>query len=74
MNREPHRLIWAGEEPAVDQGMENGLLLSWNPDDGKFYVWNSLEEKTLARFARFANAVGWARKQKLSMLAERSRG
>ena len=33
-----YRLKMNGAEPAVDQGMIHGLRVTWNPDDGRFYV------------------------------------
>ena len=59
MKQIPHKLKMNGAEPCVDQGHENLFHLSWNPDDGRFYV--VAGEKTKAVFARFSNAVQYAR-------------
>lgn len=50
----------ANGEPAVDQGVLNGKILSWNPDDGRFYVNNG--DEVLATFKDWRNAVYYAKK------------
>lgn len=50
-------------EPAVDQGKVAGNQISWNPDDGLFYVGpGDLEVK--GRFADWRNAVQFAKRHK----------
>lgn len=44
-----------GDEPAITQYTINGLKLSWNPDDGRFYVVKG--EVTVATFKAWNNAV-----------------
>lgn len=47
---------------AIDQGMEKGFYLSYNPDDERYYVCeNDDGVNPRASFKRFANAVQWAR-------------
>lgn len=52
-------------EPCVDQGMVYGNHVTWNPDDGLFYVHVGQDELTTrGRFAEWRNAVQYARKHK----------
>lgn len=52
----------ASGEPEVDQGEINGWNVSWNPDDGRFYV---VAGKRVATFVLWANATYWARTHKV---------
>jgi hypothetical protein len=49
MKQPGHHLQWntSLNEPEVDQGIVNGWHLSWNPDDGRFYVGAIVENKYL---------------------------
>jgi hypothetical protein len=62
MKQAAHKLQWNERlnEPAVDQGIENGWHLSWNPDDGRFYVGGEHGIAT-ATFKEWRNAVRYAR-------------
>ena len=51
-------------EPEVDQGVENGWYLSWNPDDGRFYVSADENGVAVATFKEWSNAVYYARTHK----------
>lgn len=50
-------------EPDVDQGIHYGWPISWNPDDGKFYV-GGIGNRRARVFARWSNAVQYARTHK----------
>jgi hypothetical protein len=56
-----HRL--PSGELAVDQGREGHFLLSWNPDDGRFYVCLPHDPRALATFADRRHAVHYARQR-----------
>lgn len=43
-------------EPLVDQGEHYGWRITWNPDDGKFYV-----GKRVRVFKEWRNAIQYAR-------------
>ena len=50
-----HKLkITTEGEPLVDQGKINDWLVSWNPDDGRFYVEKDSKVRT---FKEWRNAV-----------------
>lgn len=55
--------IMNGEEPAITQPNINGHSLSWNPDDGRFYVQATVDpaSETLATFREWKNAVYYAK-------------
>jgi len=53
-------------ELAVDQGQIGDLIITWNPDDERFYVSDSSGE-TLGTFARCDNAVTFARRKQVSI-------
>jgi hypothetical protein len=54
-----HKRIMNGDEPAVDQGEHYGWRISWNPDDGRYYV-EAVGRET-ATFAEWRNAIQYAR-------------
>jgi len=61
MRSTPKTLNMNNDEPCVDQGTLNGWHMSWNPDDGRYYV----EDATGARtFKDWRNAIQYARKHK----------
>jgi hypothetical protein len=62
MKQTSHHLQWnkSRDEPEVDQGIVNGWYLSWNPDDGRFYVGDEYGIAT-ATFKEWKNAVRYAR-------------
>jgi len=49
-----------GNEPAVDQGIFNGWQLSWNPDNGRYYV-NHPDGATIGTWKDLRNARQYAR-------------
>ena len=51
----------ANGEPAVDQGQLNGWWISWNPDDGRWYVSERDDGVASATFGEMRNARRWAR-------------
>ena len=55
----------ANSEPACDQGLYNGHRITYNPDDGRFYVHERVDgygdEPTRATFKHWNNAVHYAR-------------
>ncbi len=58
--------IYADGEPEVEQGKHHGFILSWNPDDNRYYVHAPDEDKTVcATFKRWTNAVRWAKTHKV---------
>ena len=61
MKSTPHRLCTNRGEPTIDQGTENGWFLSWNPDDGRFYVSEEPIGWNARMFHEFRNAVQYAR-------------
>jgi hypothetical protein len=65
MKQPAHRLRWNTNriEPEVDQGIVNGWHLSWNPDDGRFYVGDE-DGVGVATFKQWNNAVYYARTHK----------
>lgn len=64
-NDRPHSCRWdADGQPEVDQGLVYGNSVTWNPDDGLFYVHSGRDElKVLGRFADWRNAVQFAKKK-----------
>lgn len=46
-------------EPLVDQGTHFGWPITWNPDDGKFYVGGISQRARV--FTRWSNAIQYAR-------------
>lgn len=54
----------AGGEPMVDQPTVNGHAISWNPDDGRYYVHPAEDRATpaIATFKEFRNAVQYAKR------------
>ena len=52
------RLLMNGTEPMVDQGEWHGWKMSWNPDDGRFYV--AKGDKTCT-FKSWRNATYYAK-------------
>lgn len=63
MKQAAHYLQWnkTQNEPNVDQGILNGWHLSWNPDDGRFYVGDE-GGIGVATFKRWTNAVYYAKR------------
>lgn len=65
---QPHRMDTSRTfGPTVNQGKENNLFISFNPDDSRFYVSkNENGTNVLGTFAGnqkgFANAIQFARK------------
>ena len=58
-----HRNYWRNPrtgEPYVQQPDENGWGISWNPDDGRWYV-HRPDGDVVATFAERRNAVQYAR-------------
>ena len=48
------KALWNSEhQPAIDQEGLNGFELSWNPDDGRFYVHDRNEYGNLETRATF---------------------
>lgn len=58
----PHRRRMNGEEPMVRQNPLNGWLLSWNPDDNRYYVTHPETDDTVATFKDWDNTVYYARR------------
>ncbi len=59
-----NRLIMAGNEPMIDQGIINGWNMSWNPDDNRYYVARIVrgdELEFVANYNAWRNAVQYAR-------------
>lgn len=54
-----YRVVMCGEEPAVIQHEINDFLISWNPDDNRFYVYK--DDDTKATFAELRNAVQYCK-------------
>lgn len=48
-----------GKEPCIDQGIIGRWILTWNPDDKRFYVQHG-EEKART-FKKWTNATYYAR-------------
>ena len=60
-----HRLVWNGNEPAVIQNPLNGWNMSWNPDDGRYYM--EYPDGTAAgTFKDWRNAVQFAKRKKVA--------
>lgn len=53
-------VVMEGGEPAVTQPTVNGHPMSWNPDDGRFYV-HGADGEVMATFRDWRNAVRFAR-------------
>ena len=63
-----NRLIMAGNEPMIDQGIINGWNMSWNPDDNRYYVARTVrgdELEFVASYNAWRNAVQYARKHSI---------
>ena len=60
------RVIMNGDEPAIEQAIIGDWLITWNPDDDRFYVQHG--ETVRASFARrkrgWTNALYWAKTHK----------
>jgi hypothetical protein len=54
-------------EPFVDQYTKRGINLSWNPDDGRFYISNLISKKTLGSFKDWRNAVQYFKRKVLEV-------
>lgn len=52
----------SGLEPAVNQGVECGWYMSWNPDDNRFYVSPHADSTEARVFKDWRNAVQYARR------------
>lgn len=49
-----------GSEPCIEQRKVNGYDISWNPDDGRYYV--SKGEDWIAHYKDMRNAVSYCKK------------
>ena len=56
--------VMNGNEPAVIQPSVNGWQMSWNPDDGRWYV-EDRNDVAVATFKDRRNAIQYAKKHKL---------
>jgi hypothetical protein len=61
---QPYKAVMNGHEPAVRQPPLNGWDMSWNPDDGRWYVSEPVNLITRATFRELRNAAQFARKHK----------
>lgn len=66
VNRAPYvpMMDWGGE-PCVTQGDCAGWGISWNPDDGRWYVNHPRTGETMTHQKYLRNAVQWCRKNKV---------
>jgi len=52
-------------EPFVSQYESGKLCLSWNPDDGRFYISSLISKETLGSFKDWRNAVQYFKRKVL---------
>lgn len=57
--RNPARVRMGKTEPFVDQGVLNGWILTWNPDDNRFY---GQKGDKVVSFQDWMNLTYYARK------------
>ena len=57
--KERVKMLMNGDEPAVEQHECNGYQISWNPDDGRFYIQQG--ENYLGSFKELRNARQWCK-------------
>lgn len=57
-----YKRIMNGKEPAITQPVVSGWQLSWNPDDGRYYV-EAPDDPSEVKgdFREFRNAVYYAK-------------
>lgn len=60
MRQSPQPMRMNGDEPAIDQGVTNGYRITWNPDDGRFYV--ERDGVTVTTYRDLRNARQYAKK------------
>ena len=54
------RTLMNGDEPAIEQPDRNGWNISWNPDNGMFYVTHPTTGETVRMYRNRNNAMYWA--------------
>ena len=55
--------MFLNKEPFVDQYTKRGINLSWNPDDGRFYIMEVSTKETLGSFKEWRNTVQFFKKE-----------